>query len=471
MSMKIGTSKPMSAMGAAPSQQVSSPQKVKTTTGQDDMPAYIVELSEHSDSNEQKDVEKRHFQNFKSVEETFTEGSEAEFREKWLAAQRAFSELVLKENGEVLETLDPLAMESYIRGDDQMSWDISFELKLQGSVLHNPLFSEANTRFERYRNIAGKIRAGGEETFRWYNLKFAGMAAYANTTYMDGELQKRIARGHTTMEEYARAKSYASELQNRAGVFVAPDFSVPAEDFAEGIRYSYNGSLANIGVKLLAFMSQHREADDVWVKAAQGAYKNRAEIATALKDAGLNDTAVAYHDFVSSTTSKGYTIDKAMTMAFVHENGSLWNAVIGDNKVYAQLQRSARSNDTSTMRYTQEEMNRSLADGADEIEFLSTVDRQRKPAHIIQLSDGRWVRIEETEVSDQRVHHRDNPLETELRNLRKQLAEIKKSAMSDDQKQPLIESIKNRINTVQAQLLSELQDSSKKSKDKSLNLM
>ncbi|QNH55069.1 hypothetical protein H1B31_03825 [Selenomonas timonae] len=123
-----------------------------------------------------------------------------------------------------------------------------------------------------------------------------------------------------------------------------------------------------------------------------------------------------------------------------------------------------RGGDTGAMRYTQSEMNRALADSADEIEFLSTVHRQRKPVHIIQLSDGRWVRVEETEESDKSARRHDNPLDQELANLRKQLAEVKKSAMSDEQKQPIITSIQNRIMTIQAQLLSELQGENKKNK-------
>ena len=75
------------------------------------------------------------------------------------------------------------------------------------------------------------------------------------------------------------------------------------------------------------------------------------------------------------------------------------------------------------------------------------------------------MRAEDIEESrDKGTRRRDNPLETELANLRKQLAQVKKSAMSDDQKQPLITSIQNRIMTIQAQLLSELQGENKKNK-------
>ena len=309
------------------------------------------------------------------------------------------------------------------------------------------------------------VRVGGASAFRRYNLMFACMAALSNTSYANEELGKRVSRGHTTMEEYARAKLYAVELQNRAGVFVAVDFGSPATKFAARIRYEYNGSLANIGVKQLDFMARHREAEDVWVKAAQGAYKNHAEIVSALTEAGLDDTAAAYRDFLGGLTRKSYSLERAMTSEFSHGHGELWEAALNDVNAYDRLQSAVRRGDTSPMRYTQSEMSRALADGADEIKFLQRFSRQRDPLHLVQTTDGRWVRAEDIEESrDKGTRRRDNPLETELANLRKQLAQVKKSAMSDEQKQPLITSIQNRIMTIQAQLLSEFQGENKKNK-------
>ena len=308
------------------------------------------------------------------------------------------------------------------------------------------------------------MRAGDASAFRQYNLKFAGMAALANTAYADEELGKRIARGHTTRAEYTRAKSYANELQNRAGVFVAVDFSSPSTKFAARIRYEYNGSLANIGVKELDFMARHKEAGDVWVKAAQGAYKNHAEITAALKDAGLDDTATAYQEFVGGLTRRHYSLDEAMRANFSYAHGELWEAATNDADGYDRLQRSMCGNDNASIRYTQGEMSRALSDGADEIKFLHRLSRQRDPLHLIQTADGRWVKANEAQQSDKSARRHDNSLDQELANLRKQLAEVKKSSMSDDQKQPLITSIQNRINTILAQRLSELTAESRKNK-------
>lgn len=153
-----------------------------------------------------------------------------------------------------------------------------------------------------------------------------------------------------------------------------------------------------------------------------------------------------------------------MTSEFSHGHGELWEAALNDVNAYDRLQSAVRGGDTSPMRYTQSEMSRALADGADEIKFLQRLSRQRDPLHLVQTTDGRWVRAEKSEKSDKGARRRDNPLETELANLRKQLAQVKKSAMSDEQKQPLITSIQNRIMTIQVQLLSELQGENKKNK-------
>ncbi len=359
---------------------------------------------------------------------------------------------------------EPYSDELYWKGDQILGINIYAEHWTEKKGVENPLYAEADEHFESYRNVLGKVRAGGASAFRQYNLKFAGMAALANTAYADEELGKRIARGHTTRAEYTRAKSYANELQNRAGVFVAVDFSSPSTKFAARIRYEYNGSLANIGVKELDFMARHKEAGDVWVRAAQGAYKNHAEITAALKDAGLDDTATAYQEFVGGLTRRHYSLDEAMRANFSYAHGELWEAATNDADGYDRLQHSMRDNDNASIRYTQGEMSRALSDGADEIKFLHRLSRQRDPLHLIQTADGRWVKVNEAQQSDKSARRHDNPLDQELANLHKQLAEVKKSAMSDDQKQPLITSIQNRINTILAQRLSELTAESKKNK-------
>ena len=465
MSMKIGTSKPMSAMGAAPSQQASSPQKVKTATGQEDMPAYIVELSERHSEEKQDDSERIRaiLHNFKSVSEDLKEGSIEEFYEKWRTKQKALVERYAEQNSALLESPDPYFDELYWKGDQILGINIYAEHWTEGEKIHNPLYAEANERFEKYRNVLSKISAGGKETFRQYNLNLASMAVLSNTAYADKELEKRITRGHTTREEYARAKTYANELQNRAGVFVAPDFSSPSTKFAARIRYEYNGTLANIGVKELDFMARHQEADDVWVKVAQGAYKNHSEITTALADAGLNDTATAYHEFITGLTRKHYSLNDAMTAEFSHERGELWEAVTNDINGYDRMRNSMRGDDASPLRYTPSEINRALSDGADEIKFLERLSRERDPLFLVQTKDGRWVKAEDA-TKEKQTLHRESPLEDELHSLRKQLAEVRKSSISDDQKQSLIETIKHRINTILTQLLSEQQGAAKQQK-------
>ena len=427
-------------------------------------PAYRVEISARGRDESDGEYIARLMSSTKRYDGEIKAGSMEEFYTSWRAKQKELTERAAEKNSEVLILPEPYSDELYWKGDQILGINIYAEHWTEKKGVENPLYAEADERFESYRSVIDKVRAGGASAFRQYNLKFAGMAALANNAYADEELGKRIARGHTTQEEYARAKSYASELQNRAGVFVAVDFSSPSTKFSARIRYEYNGSLANIGVKELDFMARHKEAGDVWVKAAQGAYKNHAEITAALKNAGLDDTAAAYQEFVGGLTRRHYSLDEAMRANFSHAHGELWEAATNDADGYDRLQRSMRGNDNTPMRYTQGEMSRALSDGADEIKFLHRLSRQRDPLHLIQTADGRWVKANEAQQSDKSARRHDNSLDQELANLRKQLAEVKKSSMSDDQKQPLITSIQNRINTILAQRLSELTAESRKNK-------
>ena len=427
-----------------------------------EVPAYRVEISARGRDESDGEYIARLMSSTTRYDGEIKAGPMEEFYTSWRAKQKELTERAAEKNSEVLILPEPYSDELYWKGDQILGINIYAEHWTEKKGVENPLYAEADERFESYRSVIDKVRAGGASAFRQYNLKFAGMAALANNAYADEELGKRIARGHTTQEEYARAKSYASELQNRAGVFVAVDFSTPSTNFAARIRYEYNGSLANIGVKELDFMARHKEAGDVWVKAAQGAYKNHAEITAALENAGLDDTAAAYQEFLGGLTRRHYSLDEAMTANFSHTHGELWEAATNDADGYDRLQQSMRGNDTAPIRYTQGEMNRALSEGADEIKFLHSLGRQRDPLHLVQTSDGRWVKAGEAEQSDKSARRHDNPLEKELAYLRKQLAEVKKSAISDDQRQPLIKSIQNRINTIRMQLLSEQQNENKK---------
>ena len=464
MTMRVNGGAP-SAYAAAKTTNANAAQKNDAIAAERvEAPAYRVEISARGRDESDGEYIARLMSSTKRYDGEIKAGSMEEFYTSWRAKQKELTERAAEKNSAVLILPEPYSDELYWKGDQILGINIYAEHWTEKKGVENPLYAEADERFESYRSVIDKVRAGGASAFRQYNLKFAGMAALANNAYADEELGKRIARGHTTVEEYTRAKSYANELQNRAGVFVAVDFSSPSTKFAARIRYEYNGSLANIGVKELDFMARHKEAGDVWVKAAQGAYKNHAEITAALRDAGLDDTATAYQEFVGGLTRRHYSLDEAMRANFSYAHGELWEAATNDADGYDRLQHSMRDNDNASIRYTQGEMSRALSDGADEIKFLHRLSRQRDPLHLIQTADGRWVKANEAQQSDKSARRHDNPLDQELANLHKQLAEVKKSAMSDDQKQPLITSIQNRINTILAQRLSELTAESKKNK-------
>ena len=464
MTMRVNGGAP-SAYAAAKTTNANAAQKNDVAqTERVEAPAYRVEIRARGRDESDGEYIARLMSSTKRYDGEIKAGSMEEFYTSWRAKQKELTERAAEKNSAVLILPEPYSDELYWKGDQILGINIYAEHWTEKKGVENPLYAEADERFESYRSVIDKVRAGGASAFRQYNLKFAGMAALANNAYADEELGKRIARGHTTVEEYTRAKSYANELQNRAGVFVAVDFSSPSTRFAARIRYEYNGSLENIGVKELDFMARHKEASDVWVQAAQGAYKNHAEIVSALKKSGRDDTAVAYQEFLGGLTRRHYSLDEAMRANFSYAHGELWEAATNDADGYDRLQRSMRGNDNASIRYTQGEMSRALSDGVDEIKFLHRLSRQRDPLHLIQTADGRWVKANEAQQSDKNARRHDNPLDQELANLRKQLAEVKKSAMSDDQKQPLITSIQNRINTILAQRLSELTAESKKNK-------
>ena len=481
MSMKVGHMR--AAVAGVEAQQQASPNNKKTTasqqtTQQQASPAYAIDLSTRAQLEKMDGRERLQWllSNFKQFDGEITVESRDEFLKQWHAAQDITREKMQKENTAVFVAPAPHSLEEYLTGDEILGMDLYTERRVQKRLdFFTPLYTEADTKFEKYRNVATKIQRGGETEFRKYNLMFAAMAAISNKEYADAELNKRISRGHTTREEYIRATSYASELQNRAGVFVTADLDSPGVAHANGIRYEYNGSLANIGVKQLDFMARHREADDIWVKVAQGAYNSHGEILSALKDAGLNDTANAYRESLSRLTrGKFFTIDDALKSGVYHETGDLWRAALnekGQENTYAQLQRSIRGNDTSTIRYTASEIDEALSEGADEVKFLRNMIADRDPAFQYQLPDGRWTRARtKQELAGKNVQgdeetesrKKNNPLDAELRKLRNQLETVKKSYMPPDQKEELITSIKKRINTILIQMVAAQKGANKK---------
>ena len=125
-------------------------------------------------------------------------------------------------------------------------------------------------------------------TFKQLNLEFAGVAFSANEKYSSNDAAKQIAKGEYTWYEYTQARGYASQLQNKAGVYVQ------VGNYESSISYTYNGTIANVGIKQLDFMASHQEAESVWTKAMQGGYKNARELTDALKDGGFDDAAKQY---------------------------------------------------------------------------------------------------------------------------------------------------------------------------------
>ena len=125
------------------------------------------------------------------------------------------------------------------------------------------------------------IAKGGKKAMLEYNLMFAGTAAYATVQVTDGYATKFIEKEIYTQDQYNKIKIFATDLQNKSGVFVSPSFDWKNATGSE-IKYSYMGALCSIGVDKLDFMESHREADEIWTQLAQGAYKNNRELLLSL---------------------------------------------------------------------------------------------------------------------------------------------------------------------------------------------
>ena len=220
-------------------------------------------------------------------------------------------------------------------------------------------------------------------------------------------------------------------------------------------------------------MARHREAEDIWVKVAQGTYQNRGEILSALKDAGFDDTANAYREFMRDQVGTD-SLARVMELPFSHGTGALWWYALnerGKDDTYTPLQRSMRGDDGTSIQYTSREINAALAEGVDEVNFIKTLASQREPAYLYQLPNGRWARAKtKQELAGKNVQgdeetesrKKNNPLDAELRNLRNQLETVKKSYMPPDQKEELITSIKKRINTILIQMVAAQKGANKK---------
>lgn len=294
--------------------------------------------------------------------------------------------------------------EVLIDGETLISWAIQMhqnDKAAENAGNLNRLSGSLDKALSKFLNVYEKITAGGASSFREYNLTFAAMTFEAETRTNDQKAANRIERGQFTNAEYQQAKSYAQNLQQKAGVFVLVNLGTSSQRFETSIDSSYNNSLVKVGIKELGFMAEHKEAESIWVSAIQGKYHNHGEIVQALKNRGLSDTAAAYTEHLQKAVrGKVYTMNNVLNNNFTRETGALWASSTGFNgrevsdTNYRKLQQQAGIENGSNLTYSVRELNRALNQAIEDNNNLYHAPGSRAPVSWRILDDGSVIRTD-----------------------------------------------------------------------------
>lgn len=329
-----------------------------------------------------------------------------------------------------------------------------------GKVFH-PLYQEVQEHFDAYKNANKTLSRGSLEDFRAFNLKLAGIAKAGLDETEGDRASYHISMGDYTAEEVSRATGFAKTLQKSAGVFVVADFQNYNVEYATGIGFSYNGTLAKVGIKTLSFMADHKEAMDVWTKAVQGKYVDERAVKEALDEAGLKDTATAYEDMLKDSNPG---IEDKLSYTFDHKAGELWTALAGYNKpkeaerVYRALQEKMRGSDTSSLTYQSYELEESTAGGHSEKRFLENLISSRPPSILVQDKNGEYHLLPPGQEnffageSENDTATDSNPksyADAAIKRLQEKIADIREQNLPLEEKQKQINAIKQQILTYQ----------------------
>ena len=322
---------------------------------------------------------------------------------------------------------------------------------------------EIMKEWDKYYHIEENIAKGGKKAMLEYNLMFAGTTTYANEKLTDMYANKFIEEGIYTQEQYNKTRNFASYLQNESGVFVSPDFQ---SDDANGtkIKYSYMGTLCSIGVQSLEVMADHREADEIWVQLAQGAYKNNNEMLQALRDYGYSDVADAYINKIVEISDHRATAEDLTQFAFntdfKKQNGALWDVTIGyqsdgilNFQAFKDLQMKYFNSDDVNVTYTSEQLKTAYESGKKEEASLNKT-------FACDLKDD--------ESSIERKKKQIAALKKQIAALNKEIQEIRDTKLPEEkktdsvnklekQKQPIQSRINDILNSIMDELMKNAQ--------------
>ena len=124
-------------------------------------PAYRVEISARGRDESDGEYIARLMRSTKRYDGAIKTGSMEEFYTSWRAKQKELTERAAEKNSAVLISPEPYADELYWKGDQILGINIYAEHWSEKKGVENPLYAEANERFESYRNVLDKVRAGG----------------------------------------------------------------------------------------------------------------------------------------------------------------------------------------------------------------------------------------------------------------------------------------------------------------------
>ena len=444
-------------------------QKAQTKPQQAAQPAYQVDISPTS---ERAQAETRLAKMFNNIAEqttlTFT---------NWTDEQKKAFASILEAAGEsgvdkpfniddfkntgVLDTTE--AKPVLFKGDEILSLDIIFEQNLENSGAANPLYDAYQAVMDKYFTAASAVDQGGVNTFKRLNLEFAGVAFSANEKDRSSDAAQEIADGKYTGNEYIRAKSYAFQLQNKAGVYVQ------VGDYKSNISYTYNGTIATVGIKQLDFMASHQEAESVWTKAMRGGYKNNRELTDALKDNGFDEAANRYEKMLSTySEGRAWSIDGIMHSEFEQDCGNLWNATVGSDK-FKKMQ--AQYGSSKHFSYSTNDLDNAYREGQKEATMIHDAPAARDPEIWFvtdkdQVQDADGIKNTKRARTEAIMPTSNNQpiiaLQRELKGLRKQLESLKSEAIDKEQRDAQTQTLNTRIQTIQLQISSYLETIDKK---------
>ena len=369
------------------------------------------------------------------------------------AAEKSAGNLpVSDEYADVLIDCDDNTDELFL-GETSLWADIVGERELEATGLVNPLHEKSQLVMDKYFQAASAIEQGGVSTFRKLNLEFASVAYVANLQDRDYLANKDIAKGRYTREEYAQAQSFAAKLQNKAGVFVQ------ASSGDGPFSYSYNGTIASVGVKCLNIMAGHEEAEAIWLKAVQGKYQNNEEVTAALQAGGFNEAAEDYTSFLRSHTTRRLTMDDIMQAKFGQGDSTIWNAAVGREK-YAAFQAQYGGNGHFT--YTAKQISQAYLNGQQEAEIIHKATSDREPSDFYVTEDGRVIKRnapqkESNEAENKKSSSAEaqiNALQEKIKRIRQQLSALHKNPnLSPEEQTRQTENYQKQIETFQRQIM------------------